>query len=74
MGKKWFSLDRSSGCRIPLKKEQEFGIRAPGGGGTPLYKAYRYVPPHRVGFLLRFGQKTGLHFAHFGLELGMVSE
>ena len=24
-----------------------------GGGGTPLKKLYRYVPPHRVGFLLR---------------------
>ena len=26
-------------------------------GGTPLY---RYVPPHLVGFLRRFGLKTGL--------------
>ena len=35
-----------------------------GGGVTPLYKPYRYVPPHRVGFLHRFGLKTGLiHFA-----------
>ena len=25
-GRKWFSLDRSSGCKIPLKKEQECGI------------------------------------------------
>ena len=25
-----------------------------GGGGTPLYRPYRYVPPHRVGFLLPF--------------------
>ena len=39
---------------------------------TPLYKLYRYVPPHRVGFLRRFGLKTGIHFAHFGLESGMV--
>ena len=45
-----------------------------GGGGTPLYKLYRYVPPHRVGFLRRFGLKTGMHFAHFGLESGMVFE
>ena len=45
-----------------------------GGGGTPLYKLYRYVPPHRVGFLHRFGLKTGVHFVHFGLELGMVFE
>ena len=45
-----------------------------GGGGTPLYKPYRYVPPHRVGFLRRFGLKTGVHFAHFGLESGMLFE
>ena len=46
----------------------------PGEGGTPLYKQYRYVPPHRVGFLRRFGLKTGIHFAHFGMESGMVFE
>ena len=46
----------------------------PGGGGTPLSKPYRYVPPHQVGFLGRFGLKTGLHFVHFGLESGMVFE
>ena len=44
----------------------------PLAGGTPLYKLYRYVPPHRVAFLRRFGLKTGIHFAHFGLESGMV--
>ena len=32
------------------------------------------MPPHRVGFLRRFGLKTGLHSAHFGLESGMVFE
>ena len=32
--------------------------------GTPLYKLYRYVPPHRVGFLRRLGLQTGIHFAH----------
>ena len=26
------------------------------------------------GFLRRFGLKTGIHFAHFGLESGMVFE
>ena len=44
----------------------------PGGGGagrgTPLYKPYRYVPPQRARFLRRFGLKTGLDFAYFGLE------
>ena len=45
-----------------------------GGGGTPVYKPYRYVPPRQVGFLRRFGLKTGVHFAHFGLESGMVFE
>ena len=46
---------------------------APGGEGTPLYKLYRYVPLHLVGFVGRFGLKMGLiHFAHFGLESGVV--
>ena len=31
-----------------------------GGGATPLYKPYKYVPPLRVGFLRRFGLKTGI--------------
>ena len=44
------------------------------GGGTLLYKLCRYVPPHRVGFLRGFGLKTGIHFAHFGLESGMGFE
>ena len=39
-----------------------------GGGGNPLYKLYRYVPPHRIGFLRCFGLKTGIHFAHLGLD------
>jgi len=48
-------------------------VRAPGGGGgTPLYKVYRYVPPQRVWFLSRFGLKTGIDFEHFGMKLGMV--
>ena len=52
-----------------------FLIQARGGGeGTPLYKLYRYVPPHLVGFFGCFGLKTGLDFAHFGLESGMVFE
>ena len=29
-------------------------------GGTPLYKLYRFVPPGRVGYLSRFGLKTGI--------------
>ena len=33
-----------------------------------------YVPPQRVKFLRRFGLKTGLDFAQFGLESGMVFE
>ena len=41
------------------------------GGGTPLYKPYRYVPPHRVGFLRRLGLSTGIHFAHFGFWSGI---
>ena len=44
------------------------------GGGTPLYKQYRYMPPRRVGFLGHFGLKTGIPFAHVGLESGVVFE
>ena len=47
---------------------------SPGGRGTLLWKLYMYVPPHRVGFLRHFGLKKGTHFAHFGLESGMVFE
>ena len=46
----------------------------PGEGGTPLYKLYRHVAPHWVGFLHRFGLKTGMHLAHFGLESGVDFE
>ena len=42
------------------------------GRGTPLFKPYRYVPPQRVGLLRRFGLKTGIGFANFGLESVMV--
>ena len=35
---------------------------------------FPYLPPHRLGFLRRFGMKTGIHFTHFGLESGMVFE
>ena len=49
-------------------------VTSPRGGGTPLCKPYRYVPSHLVGFLRRFCLKTGIHFAHFGLESGMVFE
>ena len=63
----------SQGVRI---KNCVLNVTSPGGGGgTPLYKPYRYVPTHQVGFLRRFGLKACLiHFAHFGLESGMVFE
>ena len=41
-------------------------------GSIPLYKPCRYVRPQQVGFLHLFGLKTGIDFAYFGLELGMV--
>ena len=44
------------------------------GGGSSISTLYRYVPPHRIGFLRRFGLKTGIHFGHFVLESGMVFE
>ena len=42
--------------------------------GVLPYISQRFVPPNRVGFLRHFGLKTGIHFAHFGLESGMVFE
>ena len=44
------------------------------GGVTPFYKPCGYVRPQRVGFLRCFGLKTGIDFAQFGLESGMVFE
>ena len=44
----------------------------PPRGSTLLYKAYRSVPPQRVGVLRRFGLKTGIDFSYFGLESGMI--
>ena len=41
------------------------------GGVTPFYKPCGYVRPQRVGFLRCFGLKTGICFAHFGLESSM---
>ena len=38
------------------------------------YKLSRFLQPHRVGFLRRFGLKTGIRFAHFGQGSGMVFE
>ena len=45
---------------------------SPQGRGTPLQKPLRYVPRQRVGFFRRFGLKTGMDFAHFGLVSGML--
>ena len=44
------------------------------GSGVLPYISHIDVPPQRVWFLRRFSLKTGIHFAHFGLELGMVFE
>ena len=41
-------------------------------GGTLLYMSQGYLPPQRVGFPRCFGLKTGIGFAYFGLESGMV--
>ena len=49
------------------------GLAVPGEGVFPYIRSYRYVQPHSVGFLRRFGLKTG-GFAHFSLESGRVFE
>ena len=45
-----------------------------GGGGSLIYKPFRYVPPERVRSLRRFGLKTVKDFTHFGLESSIVFE
>ena len=46
-----------------------------GGGVTPLYKPYSYVPSKGWRFCVVLVRKTGINFAHFGLEsAGMVCE
>ena len=46
-----------------------------GGGGIPPYVSHiSMCRSERVWFLGLFGLKTGIHFAHFGLESGMVFE
>ena len=43
-------------------------------GGVLPYISHKGMPAHRVGVFRRFGLKTGIDFAHFGLESGMVFE
>ena len=52
------------------KRSLDKGTRL--GWVTLLYNPNRYVPLQRVGFLGLFGLKTGIDFAHFNLESGMV--
>ena len=49
-------------------------LRGGGEGVLPYISQKGTCRPKRVGFLTRFGLKTGIDFAHFGLELGMVFE
>ena len=51
-----------------IKVEDYVGEGESPGGSTSLYKPRMYVPPQRVGFLRRFGLKTGIDFPYFGLE------
>ena len=57
---------------MPGKEWGHTGAVLQSRGSTPIYKPCRYVPPQRVWFLRRFCLKTGLDFAYFGLESGMV--
>ena len=55
---------------VAYKNQTTKPCRGGGGGSTPLHKASW----HQVGFLRRFGPKTGVHFAPFDLESGWVFE
>ena len=41
-----------------------------GGGGNPLYKPFRYVPPHRVGFFAPFWSENGHTLGPFWSGIG----
>ena len=71
-----FVLNVGGGMRCFLEAVFIFFYQKTGRvwGDSPSYKLYRYVPPHWVGFLCCFGLKTRIHFAHFGLESGMIFE
>ena len=57
-----------------LYKPYRYATSFPGSLSYPGNEVYRYVPPKMVGFLGLFDLKRAIHFAHFGLELGMVFE
>ena len=50
------------------------GLQLSGGGGVLPYISQICAAPKAVGFLDRFGLKTGLDFAHFSLGSGMIFE
>ena len=56
------------------KKRRKRGKFFPLGGGTPLYKQYRYVPLQTGRVFAPFWSKNGIDFAQFALESGMVLE
>ena len=62
-------------CHFELSIEQWSALffRFMPGGVLP-YISHKGMPAHRVGVFRRFGLKTGINFAHFGLESGMVFE
>ena len=71
---KWLFISMVQKTHRLLLKRSGWWWGGGGGGVLRLNKPNRNVPPHRVGFLSCFGLKTGIHFTHFGLESGMVSE
>ena len=61
-------------CNVVIGRVQSSILMISVGGGGEWYssKPYRYVPPQRVGFLRSFSLKTGIDFAHFDLDSGVV--
>ena len=47
--------------KVSSRNLKSIGLIESPGGGTSLYKQYRYVSPQRVGFWGLFGLKTGIH-------------
>ena len=70
----WSLASTNDNALVSGKLKRAEGEEDRAWGGTPLHKLNRHVPSHGVRFLRRFGLKTGIHFAHFRLESGLVFE
>ena len=69
----WKAIEISRRHSISLLTISSIGLGG-GGGVLPYISHIGMCHPQTVWFLGLFGLKTGIHFAHFGPESGMIFE